>query len=54
MAFIPGPAFSPGGRFHDALRLCFASTAPERAKEGIVRLRRAIDRVTARDGGSGA
>lgn len=47
VAFIPGPAFSPGGRFDDALRLCFASTAPERIKEGVVRLRRAIDRVVA-------
>lgn len=44
VAFIPGSALSPGGRFDDALRLCFASTSPERAEEGIVRLRRAIDR----------
>lgn len=43
VAFIPGPALSPGGRFRDALRLCFASTSPERTKEGIIRLRRAID-----------
>jgi 2-aminoadipate transaminase len=47
VAFIPGSDFSPTGRFHDAFRLCFASTAPERTKEGIVRLRRAIDRVVA-------
>jgi 2-aminoadipate transaminase len=46
VAFIPGAAFSASGRFHDALRLCFASTAPERTREGIVRLRRAIDRLT--------
>jgi 2-aminoadipate transaminase len=45
VAFIPGPAFSPGGRFGDALRLCFASTEPARAKEGIARLRRAVDRL---------
>jgi 2-aminoadipate transaminase len=44
VAFIPGPALSPGGRFDDALRLCFASTSPERAEEGIIRLRRAMDR----------
>ena len=43
VAFIPGPALSPGGRFRDALRLCFASTSPERTKEGIIRLRRAIE-----------
>jgi len=45
VAFIPGPAFSPGGNFHDALRLCFASTAPDRTAEGIARLRRAVDRL---------
>jgi 2-aminoadipate transaminase len=44
VAFIPGSALSPGGRFDDALRLCFASTSPERAEEGIVRLRRAMNR----------
>lgn len=46
VAYIPGPAFSPAGHFHDALRLCFASTDTERIREGIVRLRRAVDRVT--------
>jgi 2-aminoadipate transaminase len=45
VAFIPGNAFSPGRRFPDALRLCFASTTPERTREGLVRLRRAVDRV---------
>lgn len=45
VAYIPGPAFSPSGRFGDALRLCFASTAPERIHEGVRRLRRAVDRV---------
>ncbi|MBM7847395.1 PLP-dependent aminotransferase family protein [Arthrobacter roseus] len=43
VAFIPGPALSPGGRFDDALRLCFASTTPERIEEGIIRLRRSLD-----------
>ncbi|GAA1654999.1 PLP-dependent aminotransferase family protein [Kribbella alba] len=43
VAFIPGPAFSPSGRFTDALRLCFASTKPDRIHEGITRLRRAVD-----------
>jgi 2-aminoadipate transaminase len=43
VAFIPGPALSTTGQFDDALRLCFASTTPERAEEGIIRLRRAID-----------
>ncbi|WP_328521910.1 aminotransferase-like domain-containing protein [Kribbella sp. NBC_00359] len=45
VAFIPGPAFSPTGRFHDALRLCFASTPPDRIHEGIARLRRAADKL---------
>jgi 2-aminoadipate transaminase len=46
VAFIPGPAFSPARHFSDALRLCFASTAPERTREGVRRLRRAIDRLS--------
>ena len=45
VAFIPGPAFSPTGRFTDALRLCFASTPPDRIHEGIARLRRAVDKL---------
>jgi len=45
VAFIPGNAFSPGRRFPDALRLCFASTRPDRTREGLLRLRRAVDRV---------
>ncbi|MEE2523291.1 PLP-dependent aminotransferase family protein [Pseudarthrobacter sp. J75] len=47
VAFIPGPALSAGGKFDDALRLCFASTTPERAEEGIIRLRNAMDRELA-------
>jgi 2-aminoadipate transaminase len=47
VAFIPGPALSPSGKFDDALRLCFASTTPERAEEGIIRLRNAMDRELA-------
>jgi 2-aminoadipate transaminase len=45
VAFIPGSAFSPTGRFVDALRLCFASTPPDRIHEGVARLRRAVDVV---------
>ena len=48
VAFIPGSAFSPTGRFTDALRLCFASTPPDRIHEGVTRLRRAVD-VLAKD-----
>ncbi len=47
VAFIPGASFSPAGHFHDALRLCFASTAPDRTREGVARLRRAVDRLSA-------
>jgi 2-aminoadipate transaminase len=47
VAFIPGSAFSPSGRFTDALRLCFASTAPDRIHEGIARLRRAVEKLAA-------
>jgi 2-aminoadipate transaminase len=51
VAFIPGPALSAGGKFDDALRLCFASTTPERAEEGIQRLVRAVDKELAGVGG---
>ena len=47
VAYIPGPAFSPAGRFGDALRLCFASTTPERIVEGVDRLTTALDRARA-------
>lgn len=47
VAFIPGSALSPSGKFDDALRLCFASTTPARAEEGIIRLGRAMDRELA-------
>jgi 2-aminoadipate transaminase len=43
VAFIPGAAFSPARRFTDALRLCFASTPPDRIHEGVARLRRAVN-----------
>ncbi|MEV6270386.1 PLP-dependent aminotransferase family protein [Kribbella sp. NPDC051936] len=45
VAFIPGPAFSPTGRFRNAFRLCFASTAADRIHEGVARLRRAADKL---------
>lgn len=44
VAFIPGPAFSPAGAFRNALRVCFASTTPERTRAGVERLRRALDK----------
>ena len=45
VAFIPGNAFSPERRFPAALRMCFASTPPDRIREGLSRLRRAVDRL---------
>jgi 2-aminoadipate transaminase len=45
VAFIPGPAFSVSDRFRHELRLCFASTDDAHITEGLIRLRRAIERV---------
>lgn len=42
VAYIPGPAFSAAGNFSDALRLCFATSTPDRIDEGVARLRRAV------------
>jgi 2-aminoadipate transaminase len=47
VAYIPGPAFSIGGRFTNALRLAFSAETPDRAREGVRRLARAIDRLSA-------
>ena len=47
VAFIPGPALSATGKFDDALRLCFASSTPDRIEEGVQRLTRALDRARA-------
>jgi 2-aminoadipate transaminase len=45
VAYIPGPAFSAAGSFSDALRLCFAASAPERIEEGVARLKQAADEL---------
>ena len=45
VAFIPGPALSPGGRFCNAMRLCFASSTPERIEEGIARLTGTLEKM---------
>ncbi|GAB3519370.1 aminotransferase-like domain-containing protein [Arthrobacter monumenti] len=47
VAFIPGPSLSPSGKFDDALRLCFASSTPERIDEGVQRLANAMDKELA-------
>ncbi|MDV3123994.1 PLP-dependent aminotransferase family protein [Mycobacterium sp. 21AC1] len=43
VAYIPGTAFSVNGNFGESLRLCFATSTPERIDEGVARLKRAID-----------
>ncbi|MGB2711702.1 MAG: PLP-dependent aminotransferase family protein, partial [Conexibacter sp.] len=45
VAFVPGVAFAVDGAFRNALRIAFSAEAPERAHEGVRRLRRAIDRL---------
>jgi 2-aminoadipate transaminase len=45
VAYIPGNAFSLQRRFPHALRVCFASTPPDRIREGVARLRAAVDRL---------
>jgi len=50
VAYIPGRAFSVGGRFGNALRLAFSAEPPERAREGIARLRRAIETTDDQEG----
>jgi 2-aminoadipate transaminase len=44
VAYVPGPAFSIGGHFANALRMAFSAETPDRAREGVRRLARAIDR----------
>lgn len=43
VAYIPGPAFVHSATFRDALRVCFATSTPERIEEGVARLRGAVD-----------
>ena len=45
VAYIPGPAFADSGAFTDALRLCFATSTPERIAQGVHRLHAAIEEM---------
>ncbi|WP_040526720.1 aminotransferase-like domain-containing protein [Gordonia paraffinivorans] len=45
VAFIPGPALSPGGRFRNSMRLCFASSTPDRIDEGVRRLTSSLEKM---------
>lgn len=47
VAYIPGPAFTTDGSMRNALRLCFATSSPERIAEGVARLARAAERALA-------
>lgn len=42
VAYIPGPAFTPDGSMRDSLRLCFATSSPERIHQGVGRLAAAV------------
>jgi 2-aminoadipate transaminase len=46
VAFVPGPAFTLGGGLRSSLRLCFATTAGDRMRLGLRRLRAALDRMS--------
>lgn len=46
VAFVPGRGFHPDGAGHNTLRLNFSNSSPDRIREGIRRLRRALDAVT--------
>ncbi|WP_190264222.1 MULTISPECIES: aminotransferase-like domain-containing protein [Glutamicibacter] len=52
VAYIPGPAFADSGAFTDALRLCFATSTPERITEGVQRLHAAIEDMLQRGVGA--
>lgn len=43
VAYIPGPAFTDSGSQRHSLRLCFATSSPERIREGVERLGTALD-----------
>lgn len=43
VVYIPGPAFSVEGHFSNALRLCFATSTPDRIDEGVRRLKAVVD-----------
>jgi 2-aminoadipate transaminase len=47
VAYIPGSAFSINDHFHDALRLCFATSTPDRIDEGVARLKKAVSTIGA-------
>ena len=47
VAFVPGQAFTVGAEHRSALRFSISGPTPDRIDEGVRRLRRAFDRMTA-------
>lgn len=47
VAYIPGPAFTCDGSMRNALRVCFATSTPERIDEGVQRLATTLERAAA-------
>lgn len=45
VAYIPGPAFTSDGSMGNALRLCFATSSPERIATGIERLHTVLEQA---------
>ena len=45
VAYIPGPAFTTDASQRQSLRLCFATSSPERIETGVARLAQAIRRT---------
>lgn len=45
VAYIPGPAFTTDGSLNNALRLCFATSSPDRIDEGVRRLATTVQRA---------
>lgn len=45
VAYIPGPAFTTDGSLRNALRLCFATSSPDRIDEGVRRLAATVQRT---------
>jgi len=47
VAFVPGSAFFPNGGVHNTMRLNFSNASPQKIREGIQRLGRAIEQELA-------
>jgi 2-aminoadipate transaminase len=43
VAYVPGGAFSHDTDLSNSLRLCFATSSPDRIRDGVQRLQRSVD-----------